>query len=489
MLQTGVPNLDRILGGGIPDGDVVLVTGPAGAGKTTLALQICFNAASSGRSVVYVSTLSEPPPRLVRHIRRYSFFDEARIGAQIHLVNVYPVVKEGLDRTIDAIVAVVEERRATLLVLDGLDTIRDLHGGSANMRSFVYELAAALCGVDCTAIMTSSSGADGRGATEPELTMSDVLVILGLTSSEGQTVRSIQLQKVRGQSPMLGRHGLRIDRDGTRVLPRIESIVAPSRAGLSKERRSFGLPELDAMVGGGLVRGGSTLVAGAPGTGKTTLALRFILAGAERGEKGLVITFREAPRLLVDKMRSFGLDLDTPVEDERIRLYHRIPVDVPADELVDEIVQQIEGFAPDRVVIDSVAEIEHVLADDRRRRSVLVSLAELLRARDITAIVTREMSQKAGPELELSESPLASLGENLILLRYVEFRGELFRILSILKMRDTAHDRSIRQYEIGRGGVRVLTMAESASDVLTGIARLPSEMRVKRTATGCREDG
>src|SRR5262249_54875001 len=137
MLESGVPNLDRLLGGGVPEGDVVLVMGPPGSGKTTLALQIAFRAASANKNVAYVSTLSEPPARLVRHLRSLSFFDEGRIGKQLFLLNVYPIIKEGLDRTLDALIAAAKDHRTSLLVIDGLDTIRDLHSGTALIRTFI----------------------------------------------------------------------------------------------------------------------------------------------------------------------------------------------------------------------------------------------------------------------------------------------------------------------------------------------------------------
>jgi circadian clock protein KaiC len=450
MLESGVPNLDRILGGGIPEGDVVLVTGPAGSGKTTLVFQIAFHIASSARNVIYVSTLSKPPTRLIRHLQPFSFVDKSLIGKNLFFFHGYPIIKEGLDRTITALVSAVNDHQATLVVVDGLDTIRDLHA---------------------------------------ELTMSDSVILLGQNNAGTQAIRTFQLQKVRGCAPLLGVHSLRIDSDGVRIFPRIESVTPRHDHGLSMERLSFGLPELDGMMSGGLSRGSVSLLAGALGTGKTLIGLQYILAGARRGEKGLIIGFREPPRLLCDKMRSFGMDLETPLEQGLLVIRHHVPIDLRADEVVDGIRREIEELAPRRLLLDSLAEIEHAVEDERRRRSVLVCLAEIVRAHQVTALLTREMSQVAGPELDFSDSPLAILSENLFLLRYVEFRSELYRILSILKMRDTNHDRTIRQYRITSKGFEVLAALESAEGILTGIARLPSEMRVKRPARRATGEG
>lgn len=484
MLESGVPNLDLLLDGGVPEGDVILVMGPPGSGKTTLSLQIAFRAASSNKNVAYVSTLSEPPARLARHLRSFSFFDESRIGKQLFLLHMYPIIKEGLDRTLDALIAAVKENRASLLIIDGLDTIRDLHAGTVPIRSFIYELAVALGGLDCTTILTSTGSGrlePGTGSS-PELTMSDSILLLSQVNVGTQAVRTFQLQKVRGRSPMLGVHTMRLGPDGVSLFPRIEALTTPSDSGLHHERLPLGHVELDRMLSGGLLRGSVTLVAGAPGTGKTLVGLQYILEGARRGEKGLIISYRESPSLLVDKVRAFGMDLATPMEQGLVRVFHHVPIDTGVDELLCEMLREIEAFDPERLTLDSVAEIEHAVIDERRRRSVLVCFAEVIRAGKVTAVVTREISQTTGPELDFSDSALSTLGENLILLRYVEFRSELYRILSILKMRDTAHDRTIRQYEVTSDGLRVLTAVESAEGVLLGIARMPSEMRVKRSA-------
>src|ERR1051325_6093450 len=116
MLESGIPQLDRILGGGFPKGDVVLITGTAGSGKTTLSFQAAFRTASSDRKVVYVSTLSEPPARLIKHLRTFSFFDESLIGKRLFLLHIYPIIKEGLDRTIEALTSAAKEHNPSLLI-------------------------------------------------------------------------------------------------------------------------------------------------------------------------------------------------------------------------------------------------------------------------------------------------------------------------------------------------------------------------------------
>src|SRR5262249_60698541 len=141
-----------------------------------------------------------------------------------------------------------------------------------------------------------------------------------------------------------------------------------------------GHSDLDRMLPGGLLRGSVTVLAGASGTGKTLVSLQYVLEGARRGEKSLIVGYRESPGLLVDKVRAFGMDLATPIEQGLVRVLHRVPIDTGADELLCELLREIEAYGPKRLALDSIAEIEHAMPDDRRRRSVLVCFAELMRA-------------------------------------------------------------------------------------------------------------
>jgi len=480
MLQTGVPNLDLILGGGIPEGDVLLVVGPAGSGKTTLVFQMAFHVASSGGKALYASTLSEPPTRLLRHLRGFSFFDESLIGQRLFLVSTYPTIKQGLERVADALIQAVKEDQATLVIIDGLMAIRDLHPDTPELRSFIYELGATLSTLGCTVLLTSSEAERPGGEPLPEFTMADGILELSRQDIGTRTVRTVRSAKMRGLPNLLGLHSMQITSHGVTVYPRIESVFQPADIGMGPERLPIGLPELDEMMRGGPLQGSVTLLAGALGTGKTLSCLHFIHEGARRGERGLIVGFRENARQLLDKARSFGLDLESAVKEGLVVIIHRPPVDLDIDQITWDIWCQVQRFSPRRLALDSIADLEAALFDQRRQRGYMVALAGSLRSRGVTALMTMEVAQAVGPELDFSDTPLAVLFENLLLYRSVEFRGELYRILSVTKMRDSDYDHSIRQYTITENGLKVLTRTETAEGVLMGIARLPAEMRVKR---------
>ncbi len=484
MLATGVPNLDLILGGGVPIGDVLLVTGPAGTGKTTLSLQMAFHAASQGRKVLYVSTVSEPITRLIRHIRPFAFYDETQIGKRLLILSVYSHIEQGLDQVSQALIRAVGEHGASLVVLDGLMALRDLHPGDAAFRGFVYDLTGTLTSHECTTVMTTTVAPATAGEPEfPEFTMVDAVIEMGKHDVGTQTARTIRANKVRGRMPLLGQHSLRIDERGLTVMPRIESLARPEDVGISPERLPWGLPELDEMMHGGTHAGSTTLLAGALGTGKTLACMHYLMEGARRGEKGLFVSFREAPRMLLDQARGFGLDLEGAVNAGQVLLFHRAPADLVAEEATWEMLEEINRFAPRRLALDSIDDVTPSIPDPNRRYGYLYALTAILRSQGITSLITHEIPQVIGPELDFSGTPLAVLAENLVLFRYVEFRGALHRIVSVIKMRHTEHDHSIRQYAINGRGIEVLGKIESAEGVLTGIARLAGARRSRRGAS------
>ena len=481
-LSTGVPNLDLVLGGGVPSGSLVLVMGAAGTGKTTLALQMAFQVAAADGSACFVSTTSESPERLLEHARSYGFYDEARIGKHLILLSVFPLIDEGLQPVQEALEREVREHGATLLVLDGLTTLYDLHADSPGVRRFLYELSAAFSNLGCTLLVTSSQVSLEDAAHPAELTMADVLLRLTQPVMEARSQRLLQVVKVRGQTPLPGVHSVRLDHQGLAVFPRFESLASSADLELPPERVTSGLPELDAMLSGGLPRGSITAVAGAVGTGKTLLGLQFLLEGVRHGEIGALLSLRETKGELIAKARTFRLDLQEEVRKGRIVVVRRHPVDLSVDALMQELDEVLDQVRPDRFVLDGVGEILEALPDTGRHRPLLRVIADLLLSHGITALVLLGVPKLAGPELDLEQTPMAALAHNLVFLRYAEFQGELHRIVSILKARDSHFDPSIRRYVINEEGMRMLTTTESPSELLAGIARLATEAHVKRSA-------
>jgi len=230
------------------------------------------------------------------------------------------------------------------------------------------------------------------------------------------------------------------------------------------------LPELDLLMGGGVPVGSTTVLAGSMGIGKTLFSAHFARDGARKGEKALFVSFFEELGALTARAQRIGLDLQPSVASGALRFLYLPPNEVEADILVDQVLAEIARMGARRLVIDGVGILELSIAQADRRHGFLAALSMRLRLAGVTTVFTKEVATVAGTELDFSDTPIAILGENLLLLRYVEMRGRIHRILSVLKMRDSSYANDLREFEITDHGIRVLAPLRSAKGLLTGQA-------------------
>jgi circadian clock protein KaiC len=307
LLSTGIERLDAVLGGGLWAGDTVPVVGAPGSGKPPLAVQLAFQAAVAGRTALCVSTDSEPSSRLVKHLRDFSFWEDRLIGTRLFPGSLKLVAK----MSVNLLVAAGKERGASLLIIDGFLRLRDLHRDDAAMRTFVSDLGVAVGALGCTTVLMFVFVPERRGDAPPGVTLCDAVIELYRQAGGGQG-RMSDVWKMRGSANLEGEHGMRIDGDGVTLFPRMEALPLPVKEPIVQHSASFGAfgaPDLDEMTAGGLPRTSESLLAGAPGNGETLLGLQYLLDGAERGERGLWLGFRESQSALIrlkDFMASFA---------------------------------------------------------------------------------------------------------------------------------------------------------------------------------------
>lgn len=489
---TGVPGLDLVLGGGLARGALLMVIGSPGSGKTTLAVQMAFAAARAGRRAIILTALSESTNKLVAHLRTLRFFDEGLVGDAIQIISIQQFLEGGLGGAADALVATVRQARANLVVLDGYQGVRgidgDAGGGAQASRQFLYDAGGRLNLLGVTLVVTHTGAASEREMVA-EATTADAVLGLSATVSGTRQRRGVTVVKVRGAAPLTGRHALTFDEAGVAIFPRLETRVAralPETATaetlgqpplVSVERAPFGLPELDALLSGGLTRDSRTLVVGRVGTGKTLLALHFALSGVRAGEPTLFVGFRENPQQLVQRADLFALGAELRAAlapGGGLTLLRFPPVELDPDILADTILDTIARVGARRLVVDSVAEIERAAmtgSDPGRLDDYLAALVEALRARGVTSFFTKELRQTVAAAIDFTEEPIAVFTENVLLLRQVAHRGRLRRVLAVLKMNLSAHDTSLREFTIESPlGIRVLTPIESDDGVLDDLA-------------------
>ena len=502
LLLTGVPNLDRLLGGGIVRGSLAFISGPPGSGKTTLAAQIAFAAARAGQHVVILTALSEPTNKLIAHLRSFSFFDPALIGDTIQVISIQSFLTEGLDGLEDEIVRFIRQSRASLVIIDGFRGVAAVSKTALGVRQFLYSVGAKLNILGATTLITSE--VNPHDSTYfPEATITDVIIGLHYTLDGVRSRRGVEIVKTRGTESLQGLHALQFSPDGLVTFPRLEVSVAQRhrqpadtipaepktrRAGAvgaagadkatgtdetdaidetERERRTlsappamFGLPALDDVLGGGLTRGTSTLVLGSPGTGKTLLGLSFVAAGARVGEPAVFVSFRESYAQLYMKAEPFNLanDLRRPLSPdnptERVTLLRWAAVELDPDVVTFRLFETVDRVGARRLVIDGLSELENAITDKgdpRRVRSFTAALLEALRIRSVTSVFIKEtgaLGDIGGIRVDLANDASAVLAENMLLLRQIVYRGALRRVLGVLKMRFSAYDASLREFTI-----------------------------------------
>jgi len=470
--ETGIPRLDRVLGGGLLRGSLAMVIGAPGAGKTVMGMQMAFHCAAQGKTTLFLTGYSETHDKLLSHTRGLSFFKPELVGDKIHFASLLDLLREGADDTEDAIVATARSQQASLVVIDGFRGMRRLLADDQSVAHFLYSLGAKLSLLGATTLLVVE-GDPGEAARYPEITVCDVILTLRREHRASRQRRLLEVMKARGSSPLEGVHPYTITQDGLTVFPRFEStLTAASRPEWESERAAFGIERLDAMLGGGLTAGTATLVAGSPGAGKTSLGLHLADQGARLGEPTLFLGFMESAAQLREQARTFGLDLAAAAAGGLARLLVLPGYDMEADYLAGLLAEDIELRGTRRLVIDSAAELERAIGDQERNPGFLSALVGYLREHRVTSYFTLDIPTIAGPSLEFAETPLSVVAENLLLLRKVEYRAQLHRVFSVLKMRFSDHERAIYEYTITPGqGLQITDPAPLGEGLLTGMAR------------------
>jgi len=472
FLETGVPNLDRILGGGIPRRALVMIIGPPGSGKTILAQQIVFHAASRGDATLYLTGYSETHDKLLAHSRRLAFFVPGLIGQHIQLGSLPDLLRSGAEETGDAIVATARAQDASLVVLDGFRSMRGFMEDDQAAAYFLYSLGAKLA-LQGTTTLVIVEGDPYEASLYSEMTVCDTVVALRRERQHSRHRRVMEVLKTRGATPLEGTHPFTLDHTGLTIFQRFETWSAAAEPGWNPDRAAFGVPGLDALIGGGLNVGTTTLMAGSPGIGKTLLGLHFITEGSRAQEPVLFVGFMESPAQLREKARVFGMDLQAAEAAGRARFLVLRGHDLEADEIATLLAEDVEHRGVRRLVIDSAAEVQRSVGFEGRVPDFLSSLVSYLRGREVTTYLTLDVPMIVGPELQLADTPLPVLAENLLLARHVEYQGSLHSVLSVLKMRFSAHERAIYEHTVTSGkGFQIVGPAPLGEGLLTGMPRI-----------------
>ena len=457
---TGVPGLDDILGGGIPEFSFNIIAGSPGCGKTTMAHQIAFANGTPKRPALYFTILGEPVIKMMRYQQQFSFFDESKLSKAIRFINLSDVaLNKDLDAVLEEIISQVTAANAGIVVIDSFRTLArkaTSDVGEVEVQSFVHRLGQFLTSSEATTFLIGEY-VEAEVRDNSLFTMVDGIFWLSQVSERNSVVRKMQIMKLRGQPTVPGLHTMRIGDDGVQTYSRILGLTTNKTHASNRRRLSIGIPELDKMLGGGIPEGDSLLVAGPSGTGKSALATQFIAEGLRRGEPGIVAIFEERPEGYTQRAGMFGLNLKAAQQKGTLEALYLRPLDLSVDETMQAILDAIARVGAKRLVIDSLVGFEMALSPGFRAdfRESLYRMIGALTGAGITILSTVEV-EDSFTSLQFSHYAISFLTDDIIRLRYVEIDGQLRKVMIVIKMRGGNHSKDIREYVITNKGVVVI---------------------------------
>lgn len=474
-LQTGVPGFDPILGGGLIPDALYLLKGAPGTGKTTIGMQFLIEGAKRGEKCLYLG-LSETRGQLgalatsfgwslegieIHDMRRRGETDEKRAA-----YTVFSPSEVELEEIAREIMEQVDRVQPARLVLDSLSEIRLLAEEPFRYRRELVTLSDQIMQRQCTGLLIDVD-AEGNQGLVAETLASGVILLDQLSPEYGGERRRVRVRKLRASASIGGYHDMTIGAKGVEIFPRL--VASTYRAKHSSAEVQSGIEELDALLGGGIDRGTSTVLIGPSGTGKSTIAAQFVAQAAARGEKAVFLCFDESPTNLQIRATGLGIPLQKYVDEGLVHLTAVDPAEFSPGELAYTLRARVEDEAQ-IVVIDSLNGYHSAMPEERFLTAHLHELLSFLSQKGVATIIT--LAQHGFLESTGSSINISYLADTVLLFRYFETAGEVKQALSVVKKRTGPHERSIRELVIGPDGVRIGEPLEGFQGVLTGTPQL-----------------
>lgn len=475
-VATGIHGLDIVLNGGLPTGRTTLLCGGPGTGKSVLALEFLYRGAMMGEPGIFVTF--EERADMVRQNAATLGWDLAALERSGKLF----IFEANLDReavrsgdfSISGLLAILagkaRQMKARRLVFDALDVLMRVYRDPFREQDELYALNDWLAGVGVAAILTTKVGVDSH--YDFLHYMADCVISLEQRVEDRVATRTLLVVKYRGSDFGRNENPFIIIDDGVKFTPLSSTTLnfVPQRGAVS-----IGHPEMDEIMGGPLRRGTSTLVSGSPGTGKTTIACSFSRAACARRERVLYVSFEESAASLVDCMLSPGIDLRPAIASGRLKILSFMPESVGASVHLYRILQTIEQFQPDHLVIDAISSSLR-MGSKHTAFEFAIRLVSLCKELGITSLLTAQL-EGLGDMANISGLDISSLADTILALRYIDVGGEMNRMLIVIKSRGRRHSNQYREFLITDHGVGLADVYVGEGGVLTGSARQEQEMK------------
>jgi circadian clock protein KaiC len=465
LVPTGIAGLDGILAGGIPRGNVILLEGTIGTGKTTIGTEFVYRGAKEFGEPGVIVVFEVSPDKLARDAAGLGW-DLRELEREQRLRIIYTtrdVFRQELQQADSLLLDEANKIGARRIFIDGAAGLIPF-GDQQDFRETFHILVHGLHRENLTAILALEAAALGNGelASLHEESIADTVIRLRMEDNQRASSRSLEVVKSRGHNHQMGRHSFRIvNGQGVEVYRRVQAPRLPGERAAAYDtntRVTTGVPGLDKLVNGGYYPGSTTVVAGMSGVGKSVMALHYLAEGARRGERSFLLSLDERVPQILRNAASIGIDLQPAIDSGIVRLYYDSPQEIEVDYHFHKIERIVEEFQPKRVVIDSLSTYGSNLgAQGRVFRDFFHALVALMKEHKIAAVYNHENPEMLGMSSMMGDFALSSLVDNIILMNFIEL-GDSFRLgLTVGKMRSNPVDRTTHECEVVDGkGMHVL---------------------------------
>lgn len=460
-ILTGVRNLDEVLSGGLPVGNITVLAGTPGSGKTILSQQIAFKNASPEKRVLFFQTLSEPTAKTLRYLKKFSFYDPKKLeDGSIEFIDLGEILRsEGIEEAIVLIMSHIKRVKPTIVIIDSFKVFADLAKSNQELRKFSYEIAINLMAWECSTLLLGEFNSQDL-ETNPLFSIADGIITLKHHAESGEEQRFIQVVKMRGTNHSRDEHTFLISNSGLEVYaPRVTIRRLPlldrQTKGSGPVRAKMGISELDSLLGEGVPYGSSILVSGAAGTGKTLLLLEFIYNGFTKfGEKGIFFSFEETAERLISNAKSMGWNIEREIDKGNIEIVFVAQTDILVEKHLLMMKDKIEQLNAKRIAVDSASIFVHKVTDPQVVREKIFQLGTIIQnAQGIGLFAT---------DIPYGTNQISRFGveetivDGVIILSSEEKDSKRERFIEIYKLRNTTHLDGKRRIQIKKGGIVIM---------------------------------